>query len=249
MSEKRADDLIIKNVGAVGNNNEGERYETSENKLGVNDGRRIQEVIGWIHEKFKKKELVEKDFENALKEFGYDEYGNERKGTEDSWGEDLDKIMPVDLELDFQDGEIKVTSATGKEGKNEKCNEKENRKEGRNKIGKGQDEKQINKQMKQLMATFEQEKKNLLRKVEIEKELIAKQVADDYERKLKVEKDFLGTVIADLVKSVEDANLQINELQLIREHDRITLQKFFKRKLAEEKRKILMEVCGKNGMA
>ena len=250
MSELKKVDLVIKNFGAMQStrkSSSGEKIEASSDESNV---KKMHELIFRFYEKFKRKELEEKDFENVLKGFEFDENANVslRNGSKGE-DDDLDKVFPVDFELDFQDGEIKVTGASTKEEKGGNINEKELKKEGRPKTGKGNDEKQINKQMKHLMATFEQEKKNLLKKVELEKEIIAKQVADDYEKKLQVEKDFLGTVIADLVKSVEDAKSQVEELQMIREHDRMTLQKFFRRKLADERRKMMLEVTSKQDRA
>ena len=242
MNENKADDLVIQNVGAMKTS----KNLSDEGEI-VNDIKNTKKLISWCYDKFKRQELEERDFEGILKALDCDGNANKtlRNGSESE--DDLDKACPVDFELDFQDGEIKVMGTSSKEMKTGTSNERD-KKEGRLKGTRGQDEKHINKHMKYLMTTFEQEKKNLLRKVEVEKEIIAKQVADDYERKLKVEKDFLGTVIADLVKSVEDAKRQIQELQMIREHDRMTLQKLFKRKLADERKKILHEAkshCGK----
>lgn len=246
MGEKQGEVFVIQNIGAVAGSSNLKTVETMEKSSDQNGARKTYEIICWMYEKFKKNQLEEKDFETALKEFERDENDNIGNENEGKW-DDLDKVVPVEVELDFQDGEIKVTSASCKDEKNGKCTmEKENKKESRPKAGKGLDDK-INKQMKYLMTTFEQEKKNLLKKVELEKEIIAKQVADDYERKLKVEKDFLGTVIADLVKTVEDTKSQVEELQSMREHDRVTLHKFFKRKLADEKKKIILEVTSKQG--
>ena len=239
MSEKSANDLIIQNIGAMQSTQKLSVGEKSEVRNDIKGTRRL---ICWLYDKFKRKDLEAKDFENALRELECDENANItlQNGSEQG-EEDLDKSCPVEYELDYQDGEIKVTGTSAKEVKAGKANERESKKEGKLKGAKAQDEKIITKQMKHLMTTFEQEKKNLLRKVGLEKEIIAKQVADDYERKLKVEKDFLGTVIADLVKSVEDGKRQIQELQMIREHDRMTLQKLFKRKLADERKKMLHE--------
>ena len=244
-------DLIIQNIGAVKASKSNCKMETSKDVLTEkNNEGKLRGIVENLYEKFKKKELELKNFEDILEGLGCDENGNlpKRKTSEDS-ETDLDRVLPVDFELDFENGEITVTETCGKEEKVCKVEEKDPRRESKGKTPKFSEEKQINKQMKLLMGTFEQEKKNLLRKVELEKELIAKKVADDYERKLKVEKDFLGAIIADLVKSVEDARSQVEELKMIREHDRMTLQKFFKRKLADERKKLMLEVVAKQGRA
>lgn len=245
MGEQKANDLVIQNIGAVQQTRKLSDGEEGEITNGLQNTRKL---ICWIYNKFRTKELEEKDFENILKGLECDENANVNwRSCRETVDEDLDKTCPVDFELDFEDGEIKVTSTYGKEVKSGKVSERERKKEGKQKIGRANNEKEINKQMKYLMTTFEQEKRNLLRKVEVEKEMVAKQVADEYEKKLKMEKEFLGTVIADLVKSVEDAKKQVEELEMIRERDRMTLQKLFKRKLADERKKMFHQVSSNSG--
>ena len=245
MGEPKANDLVIQNIGAVQQTRQLSGGEAGEITNGLENTRKL---VCWIYKKFKTKELEEEDFENILKGLECDENANViRRSCRESVENDLDKTCPVDFELDFEDGEIKVTSTYGKEVKPGRASERSNKKDGKQKIGRANDEKEINRQMKYLMTTFEQEKKNLLRKVELEKEMVAKQVGDEYEKKLKVQKEFLGTVIADLVKSVEDAKKQVEELEMMRERDRMTLHKLFKRKLADERKKMFHQVSSNSG--
>lgn len=243
-------DLIIQNHAAFEKRNE--ENVNGDDKVGVSMDagvKRLRGAIAFLYKKFKTDGLMEKDFLVALHQL--DSLGNpEERESSPSLRHgnkveiDLDKLLPTELELDFQDGEIKLNDKSAKV--EEKIEEKVVKKEEKIRIPKVNDEKQIHKQMKQLMSTFEQEKKNLMRRVELEKEELAKMIAEDYEKKLTAEKDFLGGIIADLVKSVDDARSEVEELQMIREHDRMTLQKFFKRKMAEERKKLLLEVKTKS---
>ena len=239
-------DLIIQNHGAFEKRNE-EKVAGEEN-LGVymdDSVKKLRGAIAFLYKKFKTDELMEKDFLVALHQLDSSGSSEENESSPslhhgNKLETDLDKILPIELEPDFEDGEIRMNNKSARF--EEKTAEKVVKKEDKIKISKVHDEKQIHKQMKQLMSTFEQEKKNLTRRVELEKEQLAKIISDDYEKKLTAEKDFLGGIIADLVKSVEDARSEVEELQMIREHDRMTLQKFFKRKMAEERKKLLLEV-------
>lgn len=97
-------------------------------------------------------------------------------------------------------------------------------------------------QMTKLMTTFEKEKKNLAQKLENEKQVISKQLIEKYEERLSAEKDFLGAVIADLVRSLEEAKNEAEQERHLRNKDRISLQKQYHKKLAEEKKKMQLGV-------
>ena len=210
----------------------------------------FQGVLDDLLEKFRKNELKEDDFKfdarnlinyetNNLDSNAKTEFESQtNEGFEDF---DLEEIVPVDYELDFEDGEIKVKSG-GQKLSNQRMDDKIiSEKNGSVQTGKSREDKEIKSQIKLLMTTFEEEKKKLDKKVEVEREHTRKQVELKYEKKLKEEKDFLGTVIADLVKSLEDVREQMEETQKICAEEREKYEEYYKKRLSEEKKKMQQE--------
>lgn len=247
MSESEEIDTVIQNFGAVAKEEQTPKTKITQHKLPDEDVyRQFYTATEFLYNKFKLQELTEEDFVTCLEKIGCDENGNYPQKSSRSSNKieerDLDEILPVEIELDFQDGQVEVKEKPKGPLLDKACwCSFDGQRRGNLKSNERQDDK-TKYQMKQLMTTFEQEKKKMLMQLEHDKEMILKRTTEKYERKLQVEKDFLGTVIADLVKSLDDARSQAEEAQQLRANERITLKRHYHRKLAEEKRKYQIEM-------
>ncbi len=229
-------DTIIQNNAAIICDKTSEIASTEVDNRRADGIEQLHKTVKFLYGKFKRQELSEEDFQRALS--FHDENQNismnDKRKSVHPREPNLDEIVPVDFELDFRDGKIELN----KTSKDRVCVNCSRKMQNEKQIKSSENALDMKLQMKQLMKTFEHEKKKLLQNVENEKQVISKEISDKYEKQLRIEKDFLGTVIADLVKSLEDAREELDEVKKLRENDRLCLQKYYKKKLAEERKKL-----------
>jgi len=150
---------------------------------------------------------------------------------------EFEDTIPVEYELDFQNGEIEVRSPERKSyhnipDQNMMAREKR-RREVRRAVS--EDEQLLRNQMKQLMDTFEQEKKRLDRRLDFEKDILRRQLENEFEFELEREKQYLSTIVRDLVARLDDIKREREEIIDSYEEEKRDLEQFYLKRMTEER--------------
>ena len=200
--------------------------------------RNAQILLDQLLQKYKDETLEEEDFHINLLETLFSSEENIDKST------DLDEIIPVEFELELENGEIKVTSPSRKSFGYYNEGYSGNRGDKLEKTNKRiiQHEEMLRNKMKQLMDTFEDETRKLDQKLKMETEVIRKKYDTEYTVKLQDEKAYFQGVINGLLKRLEQIKEDREELVLNYEEEKRDIERFYVQKITDDRKKFKLDL-------